>query len=86
MAVFDHTALKRLRVSAGYPSQGSLARRLGVSRQCVNDWETGLKVPGGELLYELTLALHCKIEALFVTDLQDHDSATRPPVFTQQLQ
>jgi putative transcriptional regulator len=56
--------LKEHRAKTGI-SQGTLADRLGVSRQSINAIETGRWDPSLPLAFELAAVFECKIEDLF---------------------
>lgn len=69
MEIFNPRRLIALRRAAGFASQGALADRLGVTRQAVNNWETGLYAPSARALPGLVRALGCKLEDLYGPDL-----------------
>ena len=49
--------IKELREKNGY-TQSSLAKRLSLTRACVNAWEMGISSPSTENLAELTQIFH----------------------------
>lgn len=69
MEIFNPRRLARLRRAAGFSSQGALADRLGVTRQAVNNWETGLYAPSAPVLPGLVRVLGCQLQDLYGPDL-----------------
>ena len=60
MMQFTITAVRE---SAGL-TQAELARRIGVSRQQLNNWESGFRRPTVESLLKIAQALHVPLETL----------------------
>lgn len=60
--------LPRLRRRAGY-TQETLAEALGVSRQAVGKWESGLTMPEAGTLLTLAQLLDCSLDALMREEL-----------------
>lgn len=56
--------IRELREAAGL-TQSALALRVGVSRQAVNQWESGINWPSAQLLPRLAFALGCQVSDLF---------------------
>lgn len=56
--------IRELREAAGL-TQAALALRVGVSRQAVNQWESGINWPSAQLLPRLAWALGCQVSDLF---------------------
>ena len=49
-------------------SQRALAKKIGVSQQCVAKWETGNGNPRSDKLPLLAAVLNCTVDELFVAD------------------
>ncbi len=62
--------LSRLRRQAGY-TQESLAEAMGVSRQAVSKWESGLAMPEAATLVDLADLLGCTLDQLMRQELSD---------------
>ncbi len=62
--------LSRLRRRAGY-TQESLAEAMGVSRQAVSKWESGLAMPEAATLVDLADLLGCTLDQLMRQELSD---------------
>lgn len=60
--------LSQLRRQAGY-TQESLAEAMGVSRQAVSKWESGLAMPEAATLVDLADLLGCSLDALMRQEL-----------------
>ncbi len=56
--------IRELREAAGL-TQSALALRVGVSRQAVNQWESGINWPSSQILPDLAAALGCTIGDLY---------------------
>lgn len=56
--------LRELRESAGY-TQEYVAKRVGVARCTVAQWELGNKKPMAAKLPKLAAVFHCSIDALY---------------------
>lgn len=56
--------IRELREAEGI-TQTALASRMGVSRQAVNQWETGAVWPSAQILPDLAAALGCSIDELY---------------------
>lgn len=65
MISFDHHGLRDRRIAAGYGSQRQLAQAVGVTRQCVSNWESGCNTPFTVEAIHLARALRCTVEDLF---------------------
>ena len=52
-------------------TQADLAKKIGVSQQCVAKWESGKSFPRCELLPKIAAALGCKVSDLFEEDGED---------------
>ena len=55
--------IKSLRETAGL-SQSALAKRLGVTRSSVNDWEMGRSIPTAQYIVELSQLFHVSTDYL----------------------
>lgn len=65
-----------LRRRAGY-TQETLAEALGVSRQAVGKWESGLTMPEAGTLLTLAQLLDCSLDALMREELPDGETQTQ---------
>lgn len=70
------TNLKRLREKAGM-RQAALARKIGVSRQMVNSWESGKRNLSLELAVPVSKALGCSLDELVDQTEKENDNETR---------
>lgn len=69
--------IRELREAEGI-TQTALASRMGVSRQAVNQWETGTVWPSAQILPALAAALGCSIDELY-TEPEDAGGASSAP-------
>ncbi len=49
-------------------TQAQLARKLQVSRNCVNAWEMGISLPSTKMMLELSTCLHTSLDYLMGKD------------------
>lgn len=59
--------IKQLRERKGL-SQAELARRLGITRSCVNAWELGISVPSTQYIVELAEMFKVSTDHLLCVD------------------
>ena len=63
-----------LRKCAGNMTQEKLAERMGVSRQTVSKWETGLSSPSGQNLIYLSKIFSVPVEYFLASDSEKRKS------------
>jgi len=69
--------IRRLRFDNGEMTQQGLAKKVGASRQTINNVESGKYYPSLELSFLIAQGLNAKIEEVFFhegTDVQDESS------------
>jgi len=65
--------IKELREKNGY-TQSSLAKRLSITRACVNAWEMGISAPSTENLAELSQIFH--VSSDYILGLNSDESVS----------
>ena len=63
----------RYRRRAARLSKAAIARKIGVSRQMVTQWENGTSAPLATRLPGIAAELHCSIEELFTPEALPED-------------
>ena len=63
-------SIKKRRIELGL-STSQLAEYLGVTRQTIENWESGKKKPSIDRLPFLAVELNCTLDELFEKDLED---------------
>jgi len=78
--------LKKLRLASGY-SQAELARRLNISRQAYQHYESGRRTPSIEYIRMLAELYNLQIYDLLISDisLEFIDQVSEEPVYPQSV-
>ena len=82
--------LKQARMD-NHLTQGALAEYLGVSRQTINNYESGIREPGLDVLTEISHILNISTDWLLGNDTSSNLFSNNPnsfpeaPIFTQRL-
>lgn len=78
--------LKKLRLTNGY-SQAEVARRLNISRQGYQHYESGRRMPGAEYLKLLADLYNLQIYDLLISDitLEFPDQVSEDPVYPRSV-
>lgn len=67
--------LKERRRAVGYATQDMLATAAGISMQAVSAYEKGDRVPSGEMVAALAIALNCSADFLLLIEDNQENSA-----------
>ena len=65
--IMVYAKIKELRVQCGM-TQSDLAKKLGVTRSCVNAWEMGISVPSTQYIVQLALLFKVSSDYLLGID------------------
>lgn len=76
--------LSSLRRERGY-TQEQFAELMGVSRQAVSKWESGVAFPETEKLIKISELYHCSLDYLFTGKKEEEKERTVPFSFTRYL-
>lgn len=68
--------IHELRMRQGY-TQVSLAKKLGVSKQAVSNWENGMSVPDSEQLIKIAVILETTVSELLGTKVENEEEPDR---------